>query len=481
MRTTVCGASSLEQISGQVWGWWLMALFVGVGLLFTFRLRGIQIRRLGTALRSIFRKEKEGDGVSSYAALCTALAATIGTGNIVGVATALAAGGPGALFWMLVSAVFGMATQYAEAFLAVKYRRKQGDGWLGGPFYYIERGLGKRWRWLAVTFAVIGAAVGILGVGTVTQVNSITSAVQNFFDAEQKRIAFSFGGRTFSWSSVISGALVTVCAALVLLGGVKRISGVCEMLVPLMSVIYVGCCLILLFRFADRIPQAVCLIVQSAFHPKAVLGASAGVTLKMALRMGIGRGVFTNEAGLGTTPIAAASARSGDPVRQGLTAMSGTFIDTIIICTMTGLCLVVTDAWKITGLEGVQITDHAWRMALPFSQSLSSFLLMLCLVFFAFATIIGWNFYAERCLEYLTGGDSRAVRLYRVLYLLAVAVGPYLTVSAAWEMADILNAVMALPNLTALLLLQGDVVRGTRDYFQRLRTDKDATTKKYKF
>ena len=449
----------LERIGAAIWGWPTMLLFVGTGMIFTVRLRGVQITKLGRALRSVVKKEAGADGISSYAALCTSLAATIGTGNIVGVATALCAGGPGALFWMLVAAVFGMATQYAEGYLAVKYRVRQNGQWLGGPFLYIERGLGEKWRWLAVTFAVTGVGAGILGVGTVTQVNSITAAVENFFDAGKTRLAFMLGAHAYTWPVVISGAVVTVAAGLVLLGGVKRISRVCELLVPLMSAVYVLLSLFVLLRFAGRIPAAVGLIVRSALSPRAALGAAAGITLKNALRMGIGRGVFTNEAGLGTTPIAAAAARSSDPVRQGLIAMTGTFIDTIFICTMTGLCLVVTGAWQQAGLVGVQVTDFAWHTALPLSASTSSFCLMACLCFFAFSTIVGWNFYAEQCLRYLTGGRESAVRLYRFFYILAVAIGPYLTVSAAWEVADILNALLAFPNLTALLLLQRDVAR----------------------
>lgn len=449
----------LERIGAAIWGWPTMLLFVGTGIIFTVRLRGVQLTKLGRALRSVVKKEAGADGISSYAALCTSLAATIGTGNIVGVATALCAGGPGALFWMLVAAVFGMATQYAEGYLAVKYRVRQNGQWLGGPFLYIERGLGEKWRWLAVTFAVTGVGAGILGVGTVTQVNSITAAVENFFDAGKTQLAFMLGAHAYTWPVVISGAVVTVAAGLVLLGGVKRISRVCELLVPLMSAVYVLLSLFVLLRFAGRIPAAVGLIVRSALSPRAALGAAAGITLKNALRMGIGRGVFTNEAGLGTTPIAAAAARSSDPVRQGLIAMTGTFIDTIVICTMTGLCLVVTGAWQQAGLVGVQVTDFAWHTALTLSASVLSFCLMACLCFFAFSTIVGWSFYAEQCLRYLTGGRESAVRLYRFFYILAVAIGPYLTVSAAWEMADILNALLAFPNLTALLLLQRDVAR----------------------
>lgn len=439
-------------VGEKVWGWPMMLLFIGVGLLFTVRLRGVQFRCLGSALRLIRPREGKG-GISPYAALCTALAATVGTGNIVGVATALAAGGPGALLWMLVAAVFGMATQYAEGFLAVKYRRKAKDGYFGGPFCYIEQGLGERFKWLAVTFAVTGAAVGILGIGTTAQVNSITTAADTFFSSET---AFVLAGHAYSKIVVISGALTAIAAALVLLGGMKRIAKVCEALVPVMTVMYLLFSAVLLICCADRIPSTVALIVKSAFCPKAVLGAGTGISLKLALRMGIGRGVFTNEAGLGSSPIAAAASDETDPVKQGLISMTGTFIDTIVICTMTGLCLTVTGAWNAP-LKGVQITDAAWRAGLPWAERVSSFVLALCLIFFAFATIIGWNFYAERCVQYLTGKKPWVQKLYRVFYLLAVAIGPYFTVTAAWELADILNALMALPNLTALLLLQNRV------------------------
>ena len=427
----------------------MMGLFLGVGMLFMLRLRALPLRRLGRALRSIFGKG-EGSGLTPYATLCTALAATIGTGNIVGVATAVSAGGPGALFWMLLAAVLGMATQYAEGYLAVRYRRQTEEGFFGGPFCYMELGLGKP-RWGRV-FAFLGASAGLLGVGTLTQVNSITTAVDSFFPTRTL-----FGD--YSAATVISGGVAAVVSAAVLLGGAKRITKVCETLVPLMSGIYLLCALFLLCRYGSQIPSALSLIVRSAFRPRAVLGAGMGIGLKQAMRMGIGRGVFTNEAGLGTSPIAAAASNSRDPVAQGLVTMTGTFIDTVVICTITGLCLVVTGAWK-QPLQGVELTDYAWRMGLPWNERLSSFLLLVCLVFFAFATMIGWSFYAEQCLRYLTAG--RGLRMYRLGYLLAIAVGPYLTVGAVWELADIFNALLALPNLTALLLLQNEVVKGSR-------------------
>lgn len=426
----------------------MMGLFLGVGIFFMLRLRAFPLRHLGRALKSIFGKG-QGSGLSPYGALCTALAATIGTGNIVGVATAVSAGGPGALFWMLIAAVFGMATQYAEGYLAVRYRRRTRDGFFGGPFCYMELGLGK--PWLGRLFAFMGVSAGLLGVGTLTQVNSITTAVDSFFPTK------SLVG-DYSAATVVSGAVVAMLSAAVLLGGAKRISKVCETLVPLMSVIYLFCAIFLLCRYWPHIPSAVSLIIRSALCPRAVLGAGMGIGFKQAMRMGIGRGVFTNEAGLGTSPIAAAASNSCDPVAQGLVTMTGTFIDTIVICTITGLCLVVTGAWK-QPMQGVELTDYAWRMGLPWNERLSSFLLLLCLVFFAFATIIGWSFYAEQCLRYLTGG--RGLRWYRTGYLLAIFVGPYMTVGTVWELADIFNAFLALPNLTALLLMQREIVDGT--------------------
>lgn len=449
----------LQKLGEQVWGWPMMLLFLSVGVIYTIGLKGLPLRRLGLGLRLIGQGSAAG-GVTPYAALCTALAATIGTGNIVGVATALHAGGPGALAWMLLAALLGMATQYAEGFLAVKYRRREQNGWYGGPFCYMAGGLGTRWRWLSALYALVGAAVGLLGVGTVAQVSSITAAVDGFFSSGT---ALRFLGQEYSWATVVSGALVAFAAALVLIGGARRISGVCEMLVPLMSAIYIFCCLLLLLRRAGQLPAAIALIFRSALTPRAALGAGAGISLKMAMRMGIGRGVLTNEAGMGTTSIAAASSGEGSPVRQGLVSMTGTFFDTIVICTMTGLCLVVTGTWNAP-LDGVALTGAAWSSGLPWPERLSAFLLMLCLIFFAFATIIGWNFYAEMCVQYLTK-RVRIHQLYRWGYLLAVFAGPYLPVQAVWELADILNAAIAVPNLLALLLLRRQVTRETEKWF----------------
>ena len=402
-----------------------------------------------------------------FASLCTALSATIGTGNIVGVATALVAGGPGALFWMWIAALVGTATKYSECLLAVKYRVIQKDGHiLGGPFYYIEHGMGKKWKWLAKLFAFFGVGVGLLGIGTFTQINGITSAVNNFFDANNQWTVTLFG-REYSWSVIISGILLTIFAALVLIGGLKRISSVAQVIVPFMAVTYFIVTLAILVYNFREIPNALATIVQSAFGLRAVGGGAIG-SMMMAMQMGVARGIFSNEAGLGSAPIAAAAAVADAPAQQGLISMMGTFIDTIVICTMTGLTIVITGSWNI-GLEGVSVTTRAFQMGLPLPAQFSSFILMLCLVFFAFTTILGWNYYSERCLEYIIGDKKNVIKAYKWLYILCIFIGPFMTVSAVWTIADIFNGLMAIPNLIALIALNGVVVSETNKYLNSLK------------
>lgn len=456
----------LVWVDDKVWGIPLIVLILAVGIYLTCRLHILQIRHLPKALKFMVKNEEGGTGeVTSFGALCTALSATIGTGNIVGVATALVAGGPGALFWMWIAAFFGMATKYAEGVLAIKYRVIEEDGHvLGGPFYYIERGMGVKWRWLGKIFAFFGAGVGLLGIGTFTQVNGIASAVNGFFDPGNAWTVSLFGS-DYSWTVVISGLILTLCVGLVVIGGIKRIARVSEIIVPFMAIAYFLCCLLILIMNFQAIPAALLEIIQSAFGMRAVTGGAIGAII-VAMQKGIARGIFSNEAGLGSAPIAAAAAQTKEPARQGLVSMTGTFIDTIIICTMTGLSIVITGAWDI-GLEGVAVTTYAFQTGLPFAPQVSSFLLMACLVFFAFTTILGWNYYGERCLEYLANGRSAAVTTYRWLYILAVFIGPFMTVSAVWTIADIFNALMALPNLIAIIALSGVVVAETRAYFNR--------------
>ena len=458
----------LVAIDDFVWGVPLMVLILAGGLLLTVRLGLLQIRKLPLALKYMTKNEEDGEGeVSSFGALCTALSATIGTGNIVGVATAIAAGGPGALFWMEVAAFFGMATKYSEGLLAVKYRIiDKNNHALGGPFYYIEKGMGAKWKWLAKLFAFFGVCVGLMGIGTFSQVNGITSAVVNFFDPQQNWTVNIPWIGTFSWTVVISSLILAVCVALVLIGGVKRIAKVSEIIVPFMAVIYIVLGVVIICCNITAVPAAVVTIVKGAFNPQAVTGGIVG-SMIVAMQKGIARGIFSNEAGLGSAPIAAAAAQTKEPVRQGLVSMTGTFIDTIIVCTMTGLAIVLTGAWQVEGLEGVQITTYAFNNGLPIPAKVSSFLLMLCLVFFAFTTILGWDYYSERCLEYLTGGKMKAIEVYRWLYILAVFIGPYMTVAAVWTIADIFNGLMALPNMIALFALSSVVVKETKAYFDK--------------
>lgn len=457
----------IKWIDDAVWGLPLIIMILTTGIYLTVRLGLLQIRHLGKALKFMVKNEEGGTvEVSSFGALCTALSATIGTGNIVGVATAIAAGGPGALFWMVVAALFGMATKYAEGLLAIKYRTIDAEGHvLGGPFYYIENGMGKNFRWLGKIFAFFGACVGLMGIGTFTQVNGIASATKNFFDPDMQSTVSLFGN-TYSWVTVITCLVLTVIVGMVVLGGIKRIAKVSEIIVPFMAVLYVVFALIILITNVTKIPMAIALIVKTAFTGSALVGGAVG-TMVIAMQKGIARGIFSNESGLGSAPIAAAAAQTKEPVRQGLVSMTGTFIDTVLICSMTGISIVLTGAWWIEGLEGVEITSAAFRMGLPFPAVVSSFVLMLCLTFFAFTTILGWNYYGERCVEYLFNRNKNVVTTYRWLYILAVFIGPYMTVEAVWNIADIFNALMALPNLIALIALSGVVARETRSYFNK--------------
>ena len=455
-----------------VWGIPLIVLILSVGIYLTVRLGLLQIRHLPRALKYMVKNEEGGSGeVTSFGALCTALSATIGTGNIVGVATALCAGGPGALFWMILAAFFGMATKYAEGLLAIKYRTIDEKGHvLGGPFYYIENGMGRKWRPLAKIFAFFGAGVGLFGIGTFTQVNGISGAVKNFFDPNNAHMISLFG-KDYSYMVLVAGVIITVCVAAVVLGGIKRIAAVSQVVVPFMAVAYVLAALSIIIFNIQEVPAAIALVVKSAFGVKAMAGGALG-TMLAAMQSGIARGIFSNEAGLGSAPIAAAAAQTKEPVRQGLVSMTGTFIDTIVICTMTGLSIVISGTWNV-GLEGVEVTTKAFQMGMPFPPVVPSFILMLCLVFFAFTTILGWNYYGERCLEYLTNGRMKIVMGYRYLYILAVFIGPFMTVEAVWKIADIFNALMALPNLIALAALSPVVIAETKAYFNKLKSDKE--------
>lgn len=458
----------IKSIDDFVWGIPLIVLIMACGIWLTIRCCGLQFRYLGKALKFMVKNEEGGDGeVSSFAALCTALSATIGTGNIVGVATALAAGGPGALFWMIAAALFGMATKYAEGFLAIKYRTIDAEGhYHGGPYYYIEHGMGAKWKWLAKLFAIFGMLAGLLGIGTITQINGITSAANNFFDADSSHIAFTMFGHDYTWTTVICGLLITIFVALVVIGGLKRVSMVSQVVVPFMAILYVLCVLVIIVTNITKLPSAIVEIVEGAFGIRAAAGGALGAMM-VAMQKGVARGIFSNEAGLGSAPIAAAAAQTKEPVRQGLVTMTGTFIDTIVICTMTGLSIVISGEWSNPDLQGVQITTAAFQSGLPIGGKFPAFILMICLIFFAFTTILGWSYYSERCLSYLIGSRKSTTVLYRWLYIIAVFIGPYLTVEAVWNMADIFNGLMALPNIIALLALSGVIARDTKAYFKK--------------
>lgn len=449
----------LRTVDQIIWGTPLLLLLLATGIFFTLRLGCLQLWQLPRALVYAVRRERGEGQVSGFGALCTALSSTIGTGNIVGVATALATGGPGALFWMWVAAFFGMATKFAECTLAVKYRIRDSQGqMLGGPFLYIERGLGKNWRWLAKAFALFGAGAGLLGIGTITQIHGIAAAVRDF--GGDRLPLLVLGGHPYSSATLLTAVIVTVLAGAVVLGGIKRIAKVTQVVVPLMLILYVGTCLFVLVQHAAALPQVLRQILSCAFSGSAAGGGFLGT----AVQMGISRGVFSNEAGLGSAPIAAAAARTRYPARQGLISMTGTFLDTIVICTMTGLTILCTQV-PLRAAEGVEITARAFERGFAAVPELGSFLLTVCLIIFAFTTILGWNYYSERCFSYLFRG-KRALTVFRCLFLLALLAGPFLETEAVWALADSLNGLMIFPNLLALLLLSSEAVAEWR-FFRR--------------
>lgn len=444
----------LNAVDGFVWGPPLLLLLVGTGLWLTFRLRFLQVFNLGTALKLIFKAKNDGDGdVNSFKALCTALAATVGTGNIVGVATAIKAGGPGALFWMWLAAFFGMATKYAEGVLAVKYRTVDANGNIsGGPMYYIENGLGKAYKPLAVIFAIFGILCAYFGIGTFAQVNSIV---------EITRISAGI-------PVIYTGIVLTIMVTAVTIGGLKSIATVAGKVVPAMALLYFVTTLGVLFTFADQVPAAIATVLRDAFTPSAAQGGFLGATVMMAMRNGVARGVFSNESGLGSAPIVAAAAKTKWPAEQGLISMTGTFIDTIVICTLTGLTLTVSGVW-CGPLNGAAMTESAFTMAFP---EWGSLILMVGLVLFAFTTILGWNYYGERCVEYLFG--VKAIMPYRLIFIGLIAVGPFMKLEEIWILSDIVNGLMAIPNLVALLALTGVIVAETKAYQKHLAEEKAA-------
>ena len=448
----------LDQLDNYIWGTPLLVLLVGTGIMLTIRLGLIQVTKLPQALKLIFKSDHSGEGdISSFGALCTALAATVGTGNIIGVATALAAGGPGALFWMWLAAFFGMATKYAEGVLAIKYRQTDANGQVaGGPMYYITNGMGEKFKPLAIFFAFSGILVALLGIGTFTQVNAITSSIEN----------------TLHLPAEVVGIVLAILVGIVTFGGINSISKVAEKIVPVMAISYLIICLTILATHYASIVPAFQLIFESAFTPLAAVGGFTGATVAMAIRNGIARGVFSNESGLGSAPIAAAAAKTEWAAEQGLISMTGTFIDSLIICTLTGLTLMVTGVWQMEDVATGALTETAFNTVLPTMGGLplGSLLLMVCLSLFAFTTILGWNYYGERCCEFLFGVKS--IMPYRLIFVLMVGLGAFLQLEAVWLIADIVNGLMALPNLIAIVALSGVVVAETKAYFEHLQESK---------
>ena len=439
----------LNEIDSLLWGPPLIVLLLGTGIYLTLRLNLMQVFRLPLALSLIFRAKNHGEGdVSSFKALCVALAATVGTGNIVGVATAVKLGGPGAVFWMWMAAFFGMATKYAEGLLAVKYRTTDEKGEIaGGPMFYIRHGMGEKWAPMAAFFAGACILVAFFGIGTFPQVNAIVDSMHIAFGVPRE----------------VSDGIVTLLVAAITIGGLQSISRVASKIVPFMAVVYVVVSLGLIVMNLSAVPDAIALIIKSAFSGEAAVGGFAGSTLMMAMQKGIARGIFSNESGLGSAPIAAAAAKTKWPAEQGLISMTGTFIDTIIICSMTGLALVLTGVWQGNSAGAMMTTD---AFATTYGQP-GVAILTVSLVLFAFTTILGWNYYGERASIYLFG--TKGIMPYRLLFIVLVASGAFLKLDAIWTLADIVNGLMAIPNLIALCALSGVIVSETKRYFEHLK------------
>ncbi|MCT7655235.1 sodium:alanine symporter family protein [Oceanimonas sp. NS1] len=437
--------SLLTSVNSVVWGVPMLVGILGLGLYLQLGLGLMPIRKLGTGFKLLFSKAEAGAGeISPFNALMTALSATIGTGNIAGVATAIFFGGPGALFWMWMTALVGMATKYAEAVCAVKYRETDKLGnHVGGPMYYIRNGLGAKWAWLGVAFAIFGGFAGF-GIGNTVQANSVADAL----DA------------SFGISHTMTGIVLMVLVGLVLIGGIRWISEVAGKLVPLMTVSYFAAGIVVLAMNLGEIPAAFALIIEHAFTPIAAQGGFAGAAVWAAIRFGVARGVFSNEAGLGSAPIAHAAAKTDNPVRQGLIAMLGTFIDTIIVCSVTGLAIIVTGSWT-SGEAGASLTTLAFSLAIPGGE----YIVSVALAIFAFTTILGWSFYGEKCVQFLFG--VKAIVPFRIAWVLALPIGATRSLEFIWLLADTLNAMMAIPNLIALALLSPVVFRLTKEYFAR--------------
>lgn len=444
----------LERLERAVWGWPLLILLLGTGIFLMLRLRFYPLLALPRAIRLLFcgPRDKKG-GVSPFGALCTSLSATIGTGNVIGVATALTIGGPGALFWMELSAVTGLSLKYVEGVLSVRYRERGPDGlWRGGPSVYIQQGLGLRAKPLAVAFSCFGALAGLCGVGTFVQIGSVSACLSALISRLGKgmTVIVLSGGKQIPLASALTGIVFSVLTGLVVFGGIRRVSRVSTVLVPVMGGLYLLCCAWILFRFAGQIPAALLSVVEGAFHPTSAAGGLLGT-----VTAGVSRGVFSHEAGLGTAPIASAAAEGVTPDDQGLLSMTAIVFDTFLVCTLTGLVLLVTG----TAGNGVSAAMQAFAQGLPLPTGVSMSLLVGMLTLFSFTTVIGWSFYGTVCLDALTGGNRVLRTLYLIVYTLTVAVAPWCSARGVWSAANLCNAWMALPNVSAILLMTPELVR----------------------
>ena len=465
-------------LNGIAWGPWMLVLLVGTGIYLSIRVGFIQFSKFGHAMKNtigkIFQKQTAAGGeVTPFQAMTTALAATVGTGNIAGVTGAIAVGGPGAVFWMWLSALFGMVTKYAEVVLAVRYRERNPKGdWVGGPMYYIRNGLGKKWNWLAILFSIL-AALAAFGIGNMTQVNTIASsfnAVIDAFGGDSQAATIAFFGQTVPVSSIAVGAFVAVIVAMVLFGGIKRIGAVTEKLVPFMAAVYIVCALCVIGCNLGSVGKIFGMIFKGAFSAEAALGGAFGITIMQTIQKGVGRGVFSNEAGLGSAPMAHAATSETDPVKQGLYGIFEVFMDTIVICTLTAftvLCGIqsgVTMEWGHSA--GTELITAAF--ATVFGGKVGALIIAVGISLFALSTILSWSLYGTRCCEFLLG--QKSVLIYQIIFVMVIIVGATLDLELVWNIADTLNGFMAIPNLIALLGLSGVVVSLTKEYFAGLKT-----------
>ena len=462
-------------LNGIAWGPWMLILLVGTGIYLSARVGFIQFTKFGYAMKNtigkVFKKQEAGHGeVTPFQAVTTALAATVGTGNIAGVTGAIAVGGPGAVFWMWISALFGMVTKYAEVVLAVRYRERNSKGdWVGGPMYYIKNGLGKKWNWLAMVFSLLGA-LAAFGIGNMTQVNTIASSINNAIDSfggNTSAVSFEAFGQTIAVSSIVIGAVVAFIVALTLFGGLKRIGSVTEKLVPVMAAVYIICSLFVVFSNIGSIGKVFGMIFQGAFNAEAALGGAFGITIMSTIQKGVGRGVFSNEAGLGSAPIAHAATSETDPVKQGLYGIFEVFMDTLVICTLTALTLLcgVESGVSITWGQSAGTEMISAAFGTVFGNQVGSLIIAVGIGLFALSTILSWSLYGSRCFEFLTKG--RFVGVYQTVFVFVVIIGATLKLDLVWNIADTLNGFMAIPNLIALLALSGVVIKLTKEHFDK--------------